>query len=1186
MASRSLSLWFTLSALILGVAGCDCGGGDGPPMPPNPPAKDLPDANRSTVEVDRTASVSNGTDVVNITVTVVKADGVALADRTVTLTASGDGNTLNPSEGKTDAQGVLKATLTSTQAGTKQVTASVADASGAVVLSDKPEVVFSPPQPTQLAFSAQSLQATAGAPLSPALEVVIQDADGNRAYGSTGQVTLELAAGPAGGVLEGTVSATAVDGVALFSELVIKQAGTGYSLRATSGTLTVAVSPTFEVVPAAPSVLELTGLPANMTAGDMASVQVTLKDAFTNVATHYTGTVHFSSDDAQAVLPGDYAFTAADQGSKPFADVSLRTAGSRTLTVTDLGNAAVTDSASTMVDAASAAQLVFSVQPADGTVRTALASVSVALQDAYGNATAVASPQVTVGLLGGNPAAILSGTLSADPSAGVASFADLSIQQEGTGFQLEASAPGLTSATSATFTITDNLAPATAVISATPASATSVTVTWTAVGDDGSQGTATSYELRYATTPITTEGEFNAATLFSIPAPQLAGSLESAVVTGLDLSSTHYFALKVIDGAGNFSRSATVMVEPIQVGNLLISEFSALGSEFLELYNPTAAAIDVRGYKLRNAAGLEVDIRAPTDPNGTGSTPVLVPANGFLHGIPNPSGSVPAGVGFVYGAPGTAFALADTGDVVALASAAGTVEDRVDFRTFVSDPNSPLTADTFVGLAGSSSQLDAESLTATANDTATNWCVSFYPAGSKASRVTDTASAANASCKVAVINEVYFKSFGFDETNTFVEIAGPGGAVIGGAKIVDIEGKNPGAGTLNVSDGETNPGAVDGEFIFPAGTRIPADGILVIADTDPAGNTAVPNFVAGVDLKTRDMNLEDGPSESVQLVSAAGTLLDAMGYDPAGAVLDVAVASNGMATFEVATALGQGATNTSGTSHARATTSVDTDNNRNDFHLDPSPTPGLPNDTVNFTVTNLTPDDAPAANGVNVLTITGTDLAAGLRVQIGSGPQTPCTVNTNSTTATCNNIFGNAGGAVARVNATIINQAQVGVPNVVLTNGFTYTGKENETGSALEADLCSLQVPASFSVVRNQPTENIFGRILEAGVTEAPGAAAGIIAEVGYGTLNTNPSASNSWKFFSANYDVQAGNDDEYVGSFVAPNPAAATSYSYTFRFSQDNGLRWTYCDLNGAGSNAGADFETTQLGVMSVTLQ
>jgi len=35
-------------------------------------------------------------------------------------------------------------------------------------------------------------------------------------------------------------------------------------------------------------------------------------DAYRNVATGYTGTVHFSSSDSQANLPGNYTFTAGD----------------------------------------------------------------------------------------------------------------------------------------------------------------------------------------------------------------------------------------------------------------------------------------------------------------------------------------------------------------------------------------------------------------------------------------------------------------------------------------------------------------------------------------------------------------------------------------------------------------------------------------------------------------------------------------------------------------------------------------------------------------------------------------------------------------------------------------------------------------------------------------------------------
>lgn len=49
----------------------------------------------------------------------------------------------------------------------------------------------------------------------------------------------------------------------------------------------------------------------------------------------YRGTVHFTSSDPTAVLPADYTFTAADNGTKTF-NVTLKTAGRQTITMTDV----------------------------------------------------------------------------------------------------------------------------------------------------------------------------------------------------------------------------------------------------------------------------------------------------------------------------------------------------------------------------------------------------------------------------------------------------------------------------------------------------------------------------------------------------------------------------------------------------------------------------------------------------------------------------------------------------------------------------------------------------------------------------------------------------------------------------------------------------------------------------------
>ena len=139
----------------------------------------------------------------------------------------------------------------------------------------------------------------------------------------------------------------------------------------------------------------------------------------------------------------------------------------------------------------------------------------------------------------------------------------------------------------------------------------------------------------------------------------------------------------------------------------------------------------------------------------------------------------------------------------------------------------------------------------------------------------------------------------------------------------------------------------------------------------------------------------------------------------------------------------------------------------------------------------------------------------------------------------------------------------------------------NESSLPAEADYCAIQFPASLSVQAGAGTGLIYGRIFEAGVTAAAGAPAGYFAQVGYGPDTSNPETQAGWVWSATTYNVQIGNDDEYQGSFNAP--AAPGKYRYAYRFSPD-GMSWTYCDLNGAGSNSGLSFETTQLPVLTVT--
>src|SRR6185369_4794339 len=80
----------------------------------------------------------------------------------------------------------------------------------------------------------------------------------------------------------------------------------------------------------------------------------------------------------------------------------------------------------------------------------------------------------------------------------------------------------------------DTTAPAAVANLAVSSTATSsATLTWTAPGDDGNSGTATSYDVRYSTSLITTANWASATQASGEPAPLVAGSAQSFTVNGL-----------------------------------------------------------------------------------------------------------------------------------------------------------------------------------------------------------------------------------------------------------------------------------------------------------------------------------------------------------------------------------------------------------------------------------------------------------------------------------------------------------------------------------------------------------------------------------------------------------------------------------------------------------------------------
>ncbi len=103
--------------------------------------------------------------------------------------------------------------------------------------------------------------------------------------------------------------------------------------------------------------------------------------------------------------------------------------------------------------------------------------------------------------------------------------------------------------------ITDNINPGkiTDLSATTGNQAGTVILTWTATGDDGNVGTASSYIIKYYTSAINDSNWNSAFDIEGEPLPQPAGNSETYTVTGLIPGQTYYFAIRALDKAGNMS---------------------------------------------------------------------------------------------------------------------------------------------------------------------------------------------------------------------------------------------------------------------------------------------------------------------------------------------------------------------------------------------------------------------------------------------------------------------------------------------------------------------------------------------------------------------------------------------------------------------------------------------------------
>jgi len=442
---------------------------------------DWSSADESVVTVDATGVVSaEGNGSAEITATAVgsgvtasaalaviqRVEAVAVSPGTATLTTVGateqfsatatDANS-NPvenpqfvwaSEDHSVATVAPDGTVTATGSGSSTITATSQDIPGHADLTVNQEIA-------SLAFRTQPSSGVAGDAIDPAVQVEVVDASGNVVGESDIAITVSLVdPQQSGAALSGSKTVNAVNGVASFSGLWVGSAGAGYTLEASASGVSAVASDPFSITPGPASDVGFTAQPSGGVAGAPIdpAVEIHVQDAFGNTVSSASDvvTIEIASGPDGASLSGTVS-TPASGGVATFGDLLLELAGDGYRLRASAVGLEGSLSEAFQISPASTSQLAFVTQPSAIEGQTPFdPAVQVAILDEFGNVVTSATDLVTLGIAA---RATLLGATEVNATDGVATFSDLSVDVPGEGFNLDASAAGLTGEASADFSV-------------------------------------------------------------------------------------------------------------------------------------------------------------------------------------------------------------------------------------------------------------------------------------------------------------------------------------------------------------------------------------------------------------------------------------------------------------------------------------------------------------------------------------------------------------------------------------------------------------------------------------------------------------------------------------------------------------------------------------------------------------
>ena len=316
---------------------------------------------------------------------------VVISSATVTATLTGSGGTLLGTTTVNAVNGIATfSDLRIAGPGAYTITFSASTLSSATSGS----ISINPLPPALLSVRTSPSGAVSGSPLAPQPVVEVWNDDDAVVSGATNAVTVELLGT---GVLSGTTTVNAVNGVASFTDLVVEGAG-AYRLQFSSGALVPAGSSAFTITARPPTHLAVATAPVGARTGQALSTQpvIHVKDAAEGVVAGATSVVTATLDGG-GTLSGTTS-VAAVNGVATFTNLVVTGPGTYTITFSSEGLSPVTSGAIiiTPPPAASIGINMGASEAVAGTVGTALDVPIVAeMSNAQGKVLASLSLTIT-----------------------------------------------------------------------------------------------------------------------------------------------------------------------------------------------------------------------------------------------------------------------------------------------------------------------------------------------------------------------------------------------------------------------------------------------------------------------------------------------------------------------------------------------------------------------------------------------------------------------------------------------------------------------------------------------------------------------------------------------------------------------------------------------------------------------